>query len=114
MKGLFSMTANSSETQMEETSVFSDLSKVNTGKWAERYLLNPDDVSISDVKWIWEEVFKEGQVKTAEEAHNAARLLFDEFGGHDQSGRPITRGVFLFLKKFISEELATEATTHLK
>jgi hypothetical protein len=112
MKGLFSMTINS-ETPVEETSVFSDLSKTNTGKWAQRYLLNPDDVSVSDVKWIWEEVFNEGTVTTVEEAHNAARLLFEEFGGHDQSGRPITRGVFLFLKKFVSEELATEATSLL-
>lgn len=107
------MTANN-EASMEETSVFSDLSKINTGKWAERYLLNPDDVSISDVKWIWEEVFHEGKATTVEEAHNAARLLFEEFGGHDQSGRPITRGVFLFLKKFLPEELATEVTAQLK
>jgi hypothetical protein len=113
MKGLFSMTANN-ETQTEETSVFSDLSKINTGKWAERYLLNPDDVSVSEVRWIWEEVFNEGTVTTVEEANTAARLLFEEFGGHDQSGRPITRGVFLFLKKFISEELATEVTAYLK
>lgn len=108
------MTANSETLQPEETSVFSDLSKVNTGKWAERYLLNPDDVSIYEIRWIWEEVFNEGTVKTVEEANTAAQLLFEEFGGHDQSGRPITRGVFLFLKKFISEELATEVTTHLK
>lgn len=107
------MTADHQETTPDEASVFSNLSKVNTGKWAERYLLNPDDISVSDVKWIWEEVFLEGTVTSAEEAHTAALLLFDEFGGHDQSGRPITRGVFLFLKKFVSEELAAEATNAL-
>lgn len=105
------MTANAPE--LEETSVFSNLSKVNTGKWAQRYLLSPEDVSVSDVRWIWEEVFNEGEVSTEEEAHTAAKLLFSEFGGYDQSGRPITRGVFLFLKKFVSEELATEATSSL-
>lgn len=105
------MAANTPE--LEETSVFSNLSKVNTGKWAQRYLLNPDDVSISDVRWIWEDVFNEGEVSTEEEARTAAKLLFSEFGGYDQNGRPITRGVFLFLKKFVSEELAAEATDSL-
>lgn len=107
------MTAND-VTSEEELSVFSNLSKVNTGKWAERYLLHPADVDVADVKWIWEEVFNEGRVTTVEEAKVGAQLLFDEFGGHDQSGRPITRGVFFFLKKFISEELAEEVTTSLK
>jgi hypothetical protein len=101
-------------TPEEETSVFSNLSKVNTGKWAERYLLHPADVNVSDVKWIWEDVFNEGTVTSKEEAIIAAELLFDEFGGHDQSGRPITRGVFFFLKKFIPEDLAEEVTTRLK
>jgi hypothetical protein len=100
-------------TPEEETSVFSNLSKVNTGKWAERYLLNPTDVSVSDVRWIWEDVFKEGNVTSADEARTAAQLLFQEFGGHDQNGAPITRGVFLFLKRFISEELAEEVSSNL-
>lgn len=107
------MTANDA-TPEEETSVFSNLSKVNTGKWAERYLLNPDDVSVSDVRWIWEEVFNEGAVTSENEAITAAQLLFEEFGGHDQNGEPITRGVLLFLKRFISEELAEEVTSRLK
>lgn len=98
----------------DSESVFSNLSKVNTGKWAERYLLNPDDIAVSDVKWIWEEVFKEGSAATVEEAIIGAQLLFDEFGGHDQSGRAITRGVFLFLKRFLPEELAEEATNLIK
>lgn len=98
----------------DSESVFSNLSKVNTGKWAERYLLNPEDIAVSDVKWIWEEVFHEGNASTVQEAMLGAQLLFDEFGGHDQSGRAITRGVFLFLKRFISEELAVEATSLIK
>lgn len=104
---------SATETPEEGTSVFSNLSKVNTGKWAERYLLNPSDVAISDVRWIWEEVFNEGTVTTVEEAHTAAKLLFEEFGGHDQNGEPITRGVFFFLKRFIPEELAETVTSDL-
>lgn len=107
------MSANTA-TPEETESVFSNLSKVNTGKWAERYLLDPADISISDVRWIWEEVFNEGTVSTKEEAHTAAQLLFEAFGGHDQSGQPITRGVFFFLKRFIPEELAKEVTDPLK
>ena len=106
------MTAEAA-TPEEGTSVFSNVSKVNTGKWAERYLLNPSDIYVSDVKWIWEAVFKEGEVRTKEEAVAAAELLFEEFGGHDANGVPITRGVFLFLKRFISEELAQEVTKNL-
>jgi hypothetical protein len=101
-------------TSQEDVTVFANLSKVNTGKWAERYLLNPSDVSVSDVRWIWEEVFNEGTVTTKEDAVKAAQLLFEEFGGHDVHGRPITRGVFFFLKKFIPEELATEVTGLLR
>lgn len=99
--------------QDENVSVFSNLSKVNTGKWAERYLLNPADVSVSDVRWIWEEVFLEGAVTSREEAKKAADMLFQEFGGHDLSGRAITRGVALFLQKFIPQELAEELTSEL-
>ena len=98
----------------EGGSVFVNLSKVNTGKWAERYLLDPADVNVFDVRWIWEEVFLEGAVTTEDEACTAAALLFEEFGGYDISGEPITRGVYLFLKRFIPEELAKEVTKPLK
>lgn len=89
-------------------SVFSNLSKVNTGKWAERYLLNPADIRVSDVRWVWEEVFIEGTVTTEEQAKIVVQQLFEEFGGYDKSGRPISRGVFLFLKRFLPEELLEE------
>lgn len=94
--------------------VFSNLSKVNTGKWAERYLLNPSDIRVSDVRWIWEEVFLEGDASTEHDAFTAAQLLFDEFGGYDKEGRAINRGVFLFLKRFLSEELTEKVVTSIR